>query len=91
MNYFTLSKTCRLTMFTWTCAELLDQTDVVPTCPTHGVAGVRSVDSAKGLMFICIEARHHLLNRCTFEQFETEREKATAKLQPDWAEAVVAG
>ena len=48
MNYFTLSKTCRLTMFTWTCAELLDQTDVVPTCPTHGVAGVRSVDSAEG-------------------------------------------
>jgi len=84
-------RTCSLRLFTWTCAELQGQTEVVPTCRTHGVAGVRSVDSAKGLMFICIDARHHVLNRCTLEQFQTEREKARAKLQPDWAEAVVAG
>jgi len=42
-------------------------------------------------MFICIDARHHVLNRCTLEQFQTECEKARAKLQPDWAEAVLAG
>jgi len=42
-------------------------------------------------MFICVKAKPHVLNRCTLAQFETEREKATAKLQPDWAEAVVAG
>ena len=84
-------RTCSLRLFTWTCAELQGQTEVVHTCRTHGVAGVRSVDSAKELMFICVEARPHVLNRCTLEQFETEREKATAKLQPDWAEAVVAG
>ena len=84
-------RTCSLPLFTWTCTALQGQTEVVPTCRTHGVAGVRSVDSAKELMFICVEARPHVLNRCTLAQFETEREKATAKLQPDWAEAVVAG
>ena len=62
MDHFTLGKTCRLIMFTWTCAELQGQTEVVPTCRTHGVAGVRSVDSAKGLMFMSIEDETGIAN-----------------------------
>ena len=84
-------RTCSLRLFTWTCAELQGQKEVVPTCRIHGVDGVRSVDCAKGLMFICVEAKHHVLNRCTFEEFETERGKAVAKLQADWGEVAVAG
>ena len=85
------SKTCRLSLFTWKTVESKGRKEVVPVCPTHGNVKGSSRDFGNGIMFICQEGKTHLLNHCTQQQFEDEREEATAKLYPKAARAAGAG
>jgi hypothetical protein len=73
-------KTCQLRLFTWICVESEGRKEVVPTCPDHGTAEVRSRPFGTGLMFMCTEGKNHILNHCSRREFEEERSEAKARL-----------
>ena len=71
---------CRLSLFTWVCAESEGKKEVVPMCPKHP-AGEPRVDSfGTGMIVSCNEDRGHVLGVCGGEQLKAEREEAKARL-----------
>ena len=72
-------KTCALRLFTWTCIESEGGKEVAPTCPDHGLAEVRSRAFGNGVLFFC-QVMDHVLNHCTYQQFQAEKKQAEAQL-----------
>src|SRR5262252_6105539 len=73
----------KLRLFAWTCVESNGLKQVTPTCARHGLTAVHSSLFGDGLMFVCTEGGDHVLNRCSFDQFRTEREQAKSEFCPD--------
>jgi hypothetical protein len=76
------SKSCQLSLFTWTCAESEGQKEVVPMCPEHAGIKIRFNTFGTGMIVTCHHGRNHLVRLCKLEQFEVEREEARARLFP---------
>ena len=78
---------CKLRLFTWICIESEGRTEITPTCPDHGPAEVRSRAFGKGFLFICVAGMDHVLNQCTTQEFEAERQEAGKRLSTKVATA----
>jgi len=67
---------CKLRLFTWICIETQGRKEITPTCPDHGPAEVRSRAFGSGFLFICLAGMDHVLNHCTTQEFQAERQEA---------------
>ncbi len=76
---------CKLRLFTWVCIESEGRKEVAPTCPDHGLAEVRSRPFGDGFLFICLAGMDHVLNHCSRQEFEAEKQEAEARLCTDRA------
>jgi hypothetical protein len=70
------TRMCRLSLFTWACAESEGKKEVVPMCPKHPAAETWSGTLGTGMMVSCNEGRGHVVGLCSREQFNAEREEA---------------
>jgi hypothetical protein len=75
------NKVCRLSLFTWTCAES-EEKEVVPVCPKHPESKTSFGNFGTGIKVTCNEDRDHLIGLCSREQFEAERQEARIRLYP---------
>jgi hypothetical protein len=72
---------CKLRLFTWICIETQEgRKEITPTCPDHGPAEVHSRSFGDGVLFFCEAAMGHVLNHCTYQELQAERQDAKSRL-----------
>jgi hypothetical protein len=75
------SRTCRVTLFTWTCVEKDGRKEVAPVCPKQCDSGTSFGSFDNGIIVIC-HSGDQLIKFCNREGFKAEQEEARAKLCP---------
>ena len=65
------------------CVESDGQKNVLPVCPIHLNPKVRFGNFGTGTIVTRRETKNHLVRLCDCQEFETEREQARVKLDPD--------
>jgi hypothetical protein len=79
---------CKLRLFTWICIETQGRKEITPTCPDHGPAEVHSRCFGDGVLFFCDASMDHILNHCTYQELQAERQEAKTKLSAKAVNAV---
>ena len=79
------SPDAELRLFTWTDLPRVKQPETGYSNPAPLTDVLQSIHcySWGDLMFVCTQGGDHVLNRCSFDQFWTEREQAKSELCPD--------
>jgi hypothetical protein len=70
----------KLTLFTWAYVQLQDEKILSPICPTHQEAHVHLKPSGNDRVVLCGTEGHHLLNLCSKQEFESEKQDAAKSL-----------
>jgi hypothetical protein len=81
--------TCKLRLFTWICIETQGRTEITPTCPDHGPAEVHSRSYGEGVLLFCDASMNHVLNHCTYQELQAERQEAKIGLSRKAAGAII--